>query len=64
MMTQKNWNSDKPIHKSDISIEEINRVLEVGHLLLSVLSDEEIEKLQIILNGEIAEVEIGNAGVA
>jgi len=63
-MAQKNWNSDKPIYISDISIEEVNRVLEVGRLLLSVLSDEEIEKLQRVLNGEIAKVEIGNAGVA
>ncbi len=63
-MTTKNWNSEKPIHVSDISIEEVNRVLEVGRLLLSVLSDEEIEKLQRVLNGDFTEVELGNAGVA
>jgi len=59
-----NWNSEKPIHSSDISIEEVNRVLEVGRLLLLVLSDKEVEKLQSVLNGDSAELELGNAGVA
>jgi len=63
-MTTMNWNSEKPIHSSDISIEEVNRVLEVGRLLLLVLSDKEVEKLQSVLNGDSAELELGNAGVA
>ncbi|MBC8503781.1 MAG: hypothetical protein ISR58_10280 [Anaerolineales bacterium] len=48
-MTQKNWNSDKPIHKSEISINEVNRVLDVGKLLRSVLSQQELEQFQRIL---------------
>lgn len=63
-MTKEILNSDKPIHISDMYIEEVNRVLEVGRLLLPVLSDEEIEKLQSVLNGDFPEVELGNAGVA
>jgi len=63
-MTKQNWNSEKLFHVSDISIEEVKRVLEAGRLLLTVLSDEETEKLQRVLNGDIKEIEIGNAGVA
>lgn len=62
-MTKQNWNSEKLFHVSDITIEEVKRVLEAGQMLLAVLSDEEIEKLQRVLNGENKELEIGNAGV-
>ena len=44
-------------------VEEVNRVLEVGRLLFSVLTEEEIAELQRILNSPSDEVEIGNAGV-
>jgi len=48
-MTEKNWNSDKPIGNSDISINEVYRVLEVGKILRSVLSLQELEQLQSLL---------------
>ena len=48
-MTKKNWNSDKPINNSDISINEVYRVLEVGNILRSVLSLQELEQLQGLL---------------
>ena len=35
----------------DVTVEEVNRVLEVGRLLFSVLTDEEIAELQRVLNG-------------
>ena len=46
-----------------VTVEEVNRVLDVGRLLFSVLTDEEKEELQRILNGPSDEGEIGNAGV-
>ena len=46
-----------------VTIEEVNRVLEVGRLLFSVLTEEEIAELQRILNGPSDEGELGNAGV-
>lgn len=45
------------------TIEEVNRVLEVGRLLLSVLTQEELEKLQNALIDLSEAQEIGNAGV-
>jgi len=48
-MTKKNWNSDKPINNSEISINEVYRVLEVGNILRSVLSLQELEQLQGLL---------------
>jgi hypothetical protein len=39
--------SSKPV----VTVEAVNRVLEVGRLLFSVLSEEEIEELHRILNG-------------
>jgi hypothetical protein len=47
----------------EITIEEVNRVLEVGRLLFSVLTEEEITELQEILNRESVERGIGNTGV-
>lgn len=35
-----------------ITIEEVNRVLEVGRLLLSVLTPEELEQLQQLLSDQ------------
>ena len=53
-----------------VTVEEINRVLEIGRLLLSVLTQEEMEELQALLCGEpypfpedIVKPEIGNTGV-
>jgi hypothetical protein len=45
------------------TIEEVNRVLEVGRLLLSVLTQEELEELQNALIDLSDAQEIGNAGV-
>lgn len=44
-----------------VTIEEVNRVLEVGRLLLSVLTEEEVEELKQLLTKP--EEELGNAGV-
>lgn len=61
--------------ESTVTIEEVNRVLEVGRLLLSVLTPEELEQLQQLLNNQsidslfntttasTADAEIGNTGV-
>ena len=46
-----------------VTIEDVNRVLEVGRLLLSVLTEEEIEELQVILSKQKSREEIGNTGV-
>jgi len=48
---------------SEVTIEDVNRVLEVGRVLLSVLSEEEIEALQELLIRDESKNEIGNAGV-
>jgi hypothetical protein len=48
---------------SEVTIEDVNRVLEVGHLLLSVLSEEEIEALQELLIKDESKNEIGNTSV-
>ena len=47
----------------DVTVAEVNRVLEVGRLLFSVLTEEEITELQRILNVPTDENKIGNAGV-
>ena len=47
----------------EVTVAEVNRVLEVGRLLFSVLTAEEIEELQRILNGQSDETELGNVGV-
>ena len=59
MLDSKNKLSTIP----EVTIEEVNRVLEVGHLLLSVLTEEEIEELQVILSRQKSGEEIGNTGV-
>jgi hypothetical protein len=64
--------SKVPHPKTEVSVEEVNRILEVGRLLLSVLTTEELEELGAL--GELffpkrslAELssasEIGNTGV-
>jgi hypothetical protein len=58
---------DRTDHKQiqpKVTIEDVNRVLEVGRLLLSVLTPEEIEELQALLIGEpFTAPDIGNTGV-
>lgn len=51
-----------------ITKEDVNRLLEVGRLLLSVLTQEEIQQLSLAQNMQYISVEqleeIGNAGVS
>lgn len=49
--------------ESQVTVEEVNRVLEVGRLLFSVLTDDEKAELARILNSQSDETELGNAGV-
>ena len=49
--------------QENITIIEVNRVLEVGRLLLSVLTDDELEELQQILSNSSDVSKMGNAGV-
>ena len=49
-----------------VTLQDVNRVLEVGQLLLSVLSEEEVRDLQVLLQPEnqlVIDSEIGNTGV-
>jgi hypothetical protein len=46
-----------------VTVQEVNRVLEVGRLLLSVLSKEELEELRSLLAKNLADTKIGNVGV-
>ena len=47
-----------------VTIDEVNRVLDVGRLLLSVLTPEELQELKELLIGEpLADPELGNTGV-
>jgi len=54
---------EKTVIKKLIALDDLNRVLDVGRLLFSVLSEEEIEELQRFLNDKSAELEIGNTGL-
>jgi len=45
--------------EKEITVEEVNRVIEVGKLLFSVLTPEEIEELQAFLSPQ---KEMGNTG--
>lgn len=49
--------------KPKVTIEEVNRVLEVGRLLLSVLTEEELQELQRVMRYSSEPNKIGNAGV-
>jgi len=67
-MTEKS--STKCPKEPVVTVEEVNRVLEVGRLLLSVLTQGEMEELQALLCGEpfpfpddSVKSEIGNTGV-
>jgi len=48
---------------NSITIEEVNRVLEIGRLLLSVLTPEELNQLEQLLNSQPSDPAIGNTGV-
>ena len=57
--------SDKKVKSAKektITVEDVNRLLEVGRLLLSVLTPEEIEALQEYLNKNSTPEPIGNTG--
>jgi hypothetical protein len=56
-------NNDQFSSELIVTIEEVNRVLEVGRLLLSVLTPEELEELQEALREPSGVPELGNAGV-
>lgn len=60
-MSQKS-NEKRPT-ESKVTIEEVNRVLEVGRLLFSVLTEDEKAELIRFLSTSSNENEIGNAGV-
>ena len=52
--------------KLSVTLQDVSRVLEVGQLLLSVLTEEEIKDLQVLLlTKDQLEMDskIGNAGV-
>ena len=53
----------KQAEEIKVTVEEVNRVLEVGRLLFSVLTPEEIEDLQRMLSKSNARDQIGNPGV-
>ena len=46
-----------------VTVEEVNRVLEVGRLLFSVLTEDEKAELVRILNNETDGIELGNTSV-
>lgn len=48
---------EQDIQEVSVTVEDVQRVLELGRILLSVLTPEEIEQLQILLNVEIPEGE-------
>jgi hypothetical protein len=48
---------------NSITIEEVNRILEIGRFLLSVLTSEELDQIQQLLSGQLSDIEIGNTGV-
>ena len=60
-----NGESNLNIKKTNpaIMIEDVNRVLDVGRFLLSVLTEEEVGELKRIINEVLLVGEIGNAGV-
>ena len=49
--------------KPKVTIEEVNRVLEVGRLLFSVLTEDEKAELVRTLNNKVDGIELGNTGV-
>ena len=52
------------IQTPEVTVEEVNRLLEIGRILLEVLTPEELEWLSSITNGtDSQEMEIGNTSV-
>jgi len=43
--------------ESTVTVEDVQRVLELGRILLSALTAEELGQLRILLNGEMLEEE-------
>ena len=54
---------DQDSSKPDVTVDDVNRVLDIGRLLLSVLAEEEIKELHRLINAETTEVELGNMSV-
>ena len=54
----------QPAEYTEITIEDVNRLVEVGRILASVLTKEELEHLQENLSRESAIRVIGNTGVS
>ena len=48
--TDKKRPTESKVTAVEVTVEEVNRVLEVGRLLFSVLTEEEIAELQRVLN--------------
>ena len=51
--------ADQKTQTQTVTAEDVNRLLDIGRLLFSVLTPEEIEELQKLLSPQ---KEIGNAG--
>ena len=54
--------ADQKTQTQRVTVEDVNRLLEVGRLLFSVLTPEEIEALQEEFAKFSASEELGNAG--
>jgi len=54
--------ADESSKEKSVTVEDVNRFLDVGRLLLSVLTPEEIEALQEYLNENSTSDNIGNTG--
>lgn len=56
-------NHQPPLEPQKVTVEEVNRVLEVGKILFAVLTDDEKDELIRVLNGQTDQNGIGNTGV-
>ena len=54
--------ADQKAQTQTVTVEDVNRLLEVGRLLFSVLTPDEIESLQEEFAKSSTRDEIGNAG--
>jgi len=57
---------DLEVQKQDrpkVTVKDVNRLLEVGRLLLSVLTPDELHQLKEELSNNGAQSELGNTGV-
>jgi hypothetical protein len=50
------------VKEQPITIYDVNRLLELGRLLMSVLKPEEIKAIQVLLSETPTNDQIGNAG--